>query len=51
MKVSMELRFVNRDGRLVLQQWYDCEGWEHRDYLKNGGEWRDVSTENEEDVD
>jgi len=25
-----------------LQQWYECEGHEHPDYLKAGGEWEDV---------
>lgn len=32
----------------VLQQWWDAEGWEHPDYVKQGGEWRDVPLEKEQ---
>jgi hypothetical protein len=31
----------------VLQQWWAVEGDEHEDYLKAGGEWRDVPMEDE----
>jgi hypothetical protein len=50
MPKTMELRFVEkpvsaggeyRIGR-VLQQWYEAEGWEHKDIVAQGGYWEDV---------
>lgn len=29
----------------VLQQWWETEGYEHEEYLTQGGEWRDVPIE------
>lgn len=26
----------------VLQQWFVVEGWEHQDYIDEGGVWEDV---------
>jgi hypothetical protein len=37
------LRFVWDFDRHILQQWFECEGYEHPDYLANGGEWQDVT--------
>lgn len=50
MRATLDFRHVWRnesDGNgeqkvLALQQWYKVEGWEHDDYLAQGGEWRDI---------
>ena len=31
----------------VLQQWWDAEDGDHEDYVRAGGEWRDVPLEGE----
>ena len=47
------MNFGDGDVEFVgLQQWYAVEGWEHEDYIRNGGWWQDVPvsrTSNEED--
>lgn len=41
-KPTTYLRQVQRDECLVLQQWFQAEGWEHDETVKNGGYWEDV---------
>lgn len=58
MTPTPKLRFVERKDftddpanpviRCVLQQWWDAEDGDHEDYVKAGGEWRDVPLEKEE---
>ena len=54
MTPTTKLRFVERlvpasehpDKVIrVLQQWWDAEDGDHEDYVKAGGEWRDVPLE------
>ena len=36
------LRQVQKEGGLVLQQWFMAEGWEHETIVENSGYWEDV---------
>jgi hypothetical protein len=50
MKPTLSFRHVWRiesDGNgeqkvLALQQWHEVEGWEHSDFIKQGGKWEDI---------
>jgi len=54
---TTQLRHVWRDHSdgnatlrvLALQQWFEAEGWEHEDIVKQGGYWQDVPVVMRED--
>lgn len=39
---TSHLRFVQKDGTQVLQQWFQAEGWGREVTVRNGGYWEDV---------
>lgn len=41
-KPTQYLRQVQKEDGLVLQQWFEADGWEHETIVKNGGYWQDV---------
>ena len=43
MKPTMFFRQVNDSSGIVrMEQWYEVEGYEHPDFIVNGGMWESV---------